>query len=152
FASAWGELRAALALARQAQRADRVDVAREHLSRVEGRLSRVTIVVPTDAAPTLEVRLDGIALTAASYGAALPVDPGQHTLEARAPGRIGWRTTVNVSPDARDMTVVVPSLAPAPQPAPGPAASAPSVSPIAVASGVAVVWLGLSAFWGAKAL
>jgi hypothetical protein len=152
FATAWGELRGALAAAKHANRLDRIAVAQAHLAQVAPRVPHVAIVVPAaDTTPALDVRLDGVSLKAASYGVALPVDPGQHDVEASAPGKIGWKTTMNIAPGQADANVVVPPLQPSVESARTAAPSGRGES-IAIASGAAVVWLGLSAFWGIRAL
>ncbi len=59
----------------------------------------------------LEIRRDGVAVLQAELDSALPVDPGSHTLEASAPGKQPWSTTVQIGADAPNVVVDVPELA-----------------------------------------
>jgi hypothetical protein len=65
--------------------------------------------------PGLEVLRDGTALAPAELASSLPVDPGTHLIEARAPGKGTWSTTVEVREGAR-LVVTIPLLADAPEP------------------------------------
>lgn len=60
--------------------------AREQLQRVEAQLAWVTLVVPPDWPREARVRRHGTTLGAASFGVALPTDPGLVRLEVEAPG------------------------------------------------------------------
>ena len=46
------------------------------------------------------VAIDGKALSTASAGTRVPIDPGQHTIEAHAPGRTAWSPPSPASPPA----------------------------------------------------
>ncbi|WP_438004146.1 hypothetical protein WME89_35685 [Sorangium sp. So ce321] len=146
---------------------------------LEPRLSRMAIAVPAaGAAPGLEIRRDGVPVAPAQWGQPLPVDPGTHTIEARAPGRKRWSLVRAVPPDGARVVVDVPVLEQEPRElpararaaaAPGPRRQAPAVLTIvgqgdgdggwpaqrviALASGGAgLVGLGLGAVFGAEAL
>ncbi|WP_437807648.1 tetratricopeptide repeat protein [Sorangium sp. So ce1078] len=143
---------------------------------LEPRLSRMAIEVPAaDAAPGLEIRRDGVLIPPAQFGQALPVDPGTHTVEARAPGRRRWSTARAVPPDGARVVIDVPPLEQEPPPGalaaalPGPRRQTPPVLAgagrgdggaggraqrwIALASGGAgLVGLGLGAVFGAEAI
>ncbi|WP_437964668.1 hypothetical protein WMF04_33940 [Sorangium sp. So ce260] len=141
---------------------------------LEPRLSRMTIEVPAaGAAPGLEIRRDGVLIPPAQLGQALPVDPGTHTVEARAPGRRRWSTARAVPPDGARVVIDVPPLEQEPRALaaalPGPRRQTPPVLPgagrgdggaggpaqrwIALASGGAgLVGLGLGAVFGAEAI
>ncbi|XYH94134.1 tetratricopeptide repeat protein [Sorangium sp. So ce1128] len=148
---------------------------------LEPRLSRMTIAVPAAgaaAAPGLEIRRDGVPVAPAQWGQALPVDPGTHTIEARAPGRKRWSLVRAVPPDGARVVVDVPVLEQEQQgpPAraraaapPGPRRQAPAVLTIAgqgdgdggwpaqrvialASGGAGLVGLGLGAVFGAEAL
>jgi hypothetical protein len=151
LATAWRELRAGLAAAQRSGRVDRVATAEEHLAIVEPRLTRVTVVrPPAERVPDLEVRIDGVSLTFASDGTPLPLDPGEHVLEAVAPGRVSWTTSIAIRGEQGSRTINVPELAP--EPILTPPRPASRTAPIAIATGVGLVWVGLSALWGARAL
>ena len=132
LATAWGELTQALAMARRDGNEAREAFAKERLAELERALPRLSIEVPEAS------RVRGLAITRnelpaseGAWGTALPVDPGPWTIQATAPGRKPWRTTVDMKRGAR-VNVVVPLLEPdgaaAPAPPP-PVASASSPRP-----------------------
>jgi hypothetical protein len=54
---------------------------------------------------------DGVPVQASAFGADVPVDPGMHTVEATAPGRVSWSLRVAV-PETQPVTLVnIPDLA-----------------------------------------
>lgn len=129
-ASAWYELNDALASARRDNRPERIKLAEEHIAALEPKLLRLSVEVPKEHdLPDLEVRRDGAVLARAGWGSATPVDPGDHKLEARAPGRLPWSETVKVDPSAPSRTVKIPALLPDPD-----AAKTPPPAPLASSS------------------
>jgi hypothetical protein len=93
-ASAWNAYNEAEALARR--KADkRADDAVARAKALEPRLSRLTIT-PKSPAQGQEVRRDGKALDAGLWNFPVPVDPGEHLIEASAPGRRTWTTKVTI--------------------------------------------------------
>lgn len=126
-ATAWGEYKQAQALAHKGQRAERERAARERAEELERTLSRITILVPSGAPSALEIRLEGVVLTRASWGVPLPVDPGESWLSASAPGFQEARIQVRVQPGSSSQEVHVPQLLPVP---PLAVSSAPSVSAV----------------------
>jgi hypothetical protein len=153
-ASAWVELRDALAQAHKEGRADRAAIAEAHVQALEPRLARLAVDVRGEAAqtPGLVVRRDGVTLTPPAWGVAVPVDPGPHVVEAEAPARRPFRREVPVGDGAR-VAVEVPVL-----PAPG-APDAPPLAPLPAprpfgalaVAGLAAGALGLAAL-GAGAI
>jgi len=130
LATAWTELHVALGMARRDNRDDRIEVATRLIPDVEGRLSGVTIVVPSEAdVPGLEIRRDGTVVGRAAWGTLIPLDPGEHVFEATAPGRIGWRADVSIKGEAERRTVPVSVLEMAPLPSP-PTNAPPVVTPM----------------------
>src|SRR5262249_49799358 len=111
-ASAWGEFSEALTLAMKDGRVDRATVAREHGEKLEPKLSRLMIRVSPELMGIggLEILEDGVLLGRAAWGSALPVDPGEHSVQARAPGRKPWTTSVVIGRDADKKAVDVPPL------------------------------------------
>ena len=105
--------------------AKRITVARDRLASLEPRVAKMQIVVSEDVAG-LEVKRDGLAFSKSQYGAWVPVDPIPHVVEATAPGRQPWRTTVAITGDAATISVTVPALGEAPRAVPAPVASPPS--------------------------
>src|SRR5206468_651690 len=48
----------------------------------------------------LVITQDGVELVRAAWGMALPVDPGEHQIEARAPGKKPWTRYIVTAPGA----------------------------------------------------
>ena len=130
-ASAWIKFKEALAMARADRRADREQRAREHLTALEPRLSRMTVVMPDSvrALPGFTVSVDGTVVPTSSQSWTMPVDPGQHHVEAEATGMQPWSGELTIPPeDAQKESIEIPMLdglpekpsEPSPQPEPGP--------------------------------
>jgi hypothetical protein len=102
-ASAWSEYSDAAAQAAHASEPQRAAFAREHAAALEPTLSKMRVDIQ-QAIANAEVRLDGIPLPAASIGPEVPVDPGDHVLEASAPGKKPWRQPLHVD-QGRGLTV-----------------------------------------------
>lgn len=97
LASAWVELREALAASRREKRTDRVRFALEHLAAIEPRLAYVTIAVPAwPAGQAPVVTLDGRELGPAAWGVAIPVDAGAHETVVRRGDAPPWRAVVDI--------------------------------------------------------
>jgi hypothetical protein len=110
-ASAWAEYKEAIPLARAAGSKIRQDLATERAAALESRLSMLTIraMGNTEDTTGLEVRRDGVPVQPAEFGSPIPVDPGPHTIEASAPGKQKWTSTVQVT-EASKFAVDVPKL------------------------------------------
>ncbi|UQA59608.1 hypothetical protein [Polyangium aurulentum] len=109
-ATAWAEFSEALAQAHADRRADRESVAKERLAALEGKLSRLTVVLAPGLDPKgLEVLRDGVPLRTASFGVAIPVDPGKHAIVALS-GDKRWETAALVGSAGDRVTVVVPAF------------------------------------------
>lgn len=175
-ASAWAEYREAIPLARAAGSKARQDLATERAQALQERLSTLTIRAMSgeDSNAHLEVRRDGVALQEAELGSPIPVDPGEHVVEAVAPGKQAWSSKVQVAANAAKVSVEIPALQPA---APGAATTPPTQNPATttttvttppaadsgadpgaprrtaglVLGGVGVVGIGLGAFFGLQA-
>jgi hypothetical protein len=74
----------------------RAAVAKQRASALAGKVPRLLLRAPGDAAHWTVLR-DGVELGRASWNLALPVDPGAHQVEVRAPGRAPWVTRVEVA-------------------------------------------------------
>jgi hypothetical protein len=124
-ATAWAELHDAAARAARNGERERAAFAREHADALEARLSRLIIRV-SEPRPGLEVRLDDGLLGQAAWSTAMPVDPGVHKVDVKAPGHQSWSRPVTVAPGPQTQELVVPPLVPAvaaaapPPPAPVP--------------------------------
>lgn len=113
-ASAWGEFRAAASAAAKARDGQRRRFAEEHAAELEAKLSRLVIKVEAGyRIDGLMVKRNGLELEHAELGVPVPVDPGDYTVEAEAPGWKEWSTNVTVSMPG-SVEVVVPALGKAP--------------------------------------
>ena len=167
-ATAWADYAEAATFALRARQPEREKLARAKVDELIKKLSYVIFRFPEIA--DLEILLDGRALTGASAGTRVPLDPGEHALEARAPGKVAWTSRVKVEPGPAERTVVVPPLAddepvvvapPRPIPAPPPPAAEPPL-PVSdgstqravgwVAMGIGAAALGAGGFFGIRTL
>ena len=115
-ASAWAAFKEAFPLAHSANQADREKYAREHVAQIESTLVKLQIIVPESVAtPGFVVRRDGVELGKAAWGIAVPVDPGPHVIEASAPKKKPWKSTVEIGTQPNN-EVAVPPLATADAP------------------------------------
>jgi len=114
-ASAWAAFKEAIPAAHSAGQADREQFAHERVAEIEGKLVRLAIKVAPPPAAQLVVKRDGVTLGEAAWGTPVPVDPGPHVVEATAPGKRPWKTTVEIKSDP-STEVVVPVLDAAPPP------------------------------------
>jgi hypothetical protein len=171
-ASAWAEYREAIPLARAAGSKARQDLATERAKALEERLSTLTIraMKGEDDDVHLEIRRDGVPVQQAELGSPIPVDPGEHVIEAVAPGKQPWSSKVQVGGDAAKVSVDIPKLLAAssdtPPPVASPAATTTTVStPPAdkpsswsgqhtagvITAGVGVIGVGIGSFFGLRA-
>jgi hypothetical protein len=112
-ASAWAEFTEATTAAARVGQNDREAFAREGAARLAPLLSRVALVNQSDNSPLpthLTVLIDGVVLDQAALGTAFPVDPGDHTLVVRAPGRKAWTHIVNAPAGPSLTSIAVPPL------------------------------------------
>jgi hypothetical protein len=124
LASAWASFLDVVDQTHKRGETQRETVARARAAAIEPKLGRLTIQVPTSA-PDEQVLRDGEALRPEVWGVAVPVDAGDHHIEAHAPGRGGWSGTVHTT-DGQTAAITVPDLPIAPSP---PLAAAPAPSP-----------------------
>lgn len=149
IASAWISFREAAFEAKKATQPEREQAALERAESLESKLTSLRLLMVSPAAD-LALRLDGHLLEPSMIGVSMPVDPGPHTLEASAPGRLPWRQTLSVVPKPGLITMTIPQLAAAP---PAPVANKPEDrgSPHQEALGWIGVGLGAAALVGASA-
>jgi hypothetical protein len=105
-ATAWVLFNDVLSKAREAKRVDRETVAREHLDALTPRLEKVSIEVSAPMADEV-VFVDDVAIGRAVWGTRYPIDPGSHTLVARAALKVAYRTSFEVPTNA---SLVIPAL------------------------------------------
>lgn len=108
-ATAWAEFLAAAQLARAQNRRNVEEEATRRAADLEKALSHVTVKVPVGV-PGLQVRRTDVLLEAGGIDAKLPVDPGDWTISASAPGYRPWSTKVSVRGDGDSQVVTVPLL------------------------------------------
>src|SRR5688572_9040069 len=103
-ASAWALFLDVAAAARAGNQPQRESAARERASALESKLSRLTInvAVPSEG---MEITRDGVPVGKASWGIAVPIDPGTHTLKASAPGKEPWSEEITVASSAARVSV-----------------------------------------------
>ena len=106
----------------------RATYVRTKLTELEPKVPRLLIVVDAPP-PGLVVKRDGVEISAAGLGVALPIDPGQHRIVATAPGK--RPTTLDIAVPDRGETVAA-RLAPLDD---APPADAPPSSGNAAPSG-----------------
>lgn len=128
-ARAWATFREAEAVAVQQGQQARAQYAKGRALLLESSLVRVTIEVPEAArVPGLRVTRDREVVNEPLWGSAVPVDPGEHVIEARAPG---YKTFSARIVAARDPIVVRldPLEAEPPAPTPPPPVEVPPPLP-----------------------
>ena len=172
-ASAWALFREAASEARASGQTARADTGATRAAALEPKLSKLSVQVdPKNLIPGFELLRDGQLVSRGLYGVAVPVDPGEHQLEARAPGRMPWSGVERVGPNADSVTTSVPELLPDAS-APATAEQLPPTGGAAVdlaaaptptgqssiqrtvglvAGGAGVVAIGVGAFFGARAM
>lgn len=126
------------------------------------------MIIEADPEGPVAVTLDNQAIGAAAFGTPMPVDPGDHVLQATAPDRAPFQTTFHVANGDGDRTLRVPDLAPlagepaaaadgpAPRPVAAPDQAAHGHAPVIrtlgfVTGGVGLAALGVGAFFGFRA-
>jgi hypothetical protein len=108
-ASAWGRFLDVAAATRAAGQPERERVARTRAAALEPKLARLVVEVSAPG-PGLVVERDGVGVGPASWGMAIPVDPGHHIVEASAPGMKKWSQSAEVADAPTTLVVSVPPL------------------------------------------
>jgi hypothetical protein len=113
LASAWSKYIEAGTAAKASGNPDREVVAREHAAALAPRLSKLTIMVAPalKSVAGLEITRDGVEVRDPEWGLALPSDPGDHEITAKAPGRAPFQTKISVTGEGQSVTASVPELA-----------------------------------------
>jgi hypothetical protein len=174
-ASAWATYLEAAAIAKERGQADRMKVARTRAAALEPKLSKLTVTTSeAHRIAGFELRDNGRSVPQASWNVALPVDPGSHLIEAMAPGRKPWSTTIDVPAGGASQRLDVPELAALPEERPATQETpveretpmrAPPVEADAaptsgsgqrtvglILGGVGVVGIGVGSFFGLNAI
>ena len=106
-ATAWARCRETAARAARDGRPELETVAKTRAGELEPKLARLRV----DAPAGVVVRRGDVEIPSAALGSALPIDPGEYTITASAPGKRPWSTRARVAP-AESSSVVVPALEP----------------------------------------
>ena len=117
----------------------------------------VSVSKETAAMTGLEVKRDGVIVGAGAWGVAVPVDPGAHTIEAAAPGKKPWKSTITLGADRDKQSVAIPVLEVQTSETSEPhAVTQHGLTSVQigglVAGGAGVVALGLGTFFGLRAI
>jgi hypothetical protein len=110
-ASAWALFQAATLKARHSGHAERERIAKERAADLQRRLSLLELrVKKKHASSGLELFVNGVRVPAASLSTPLPVDPGSTRVEARAPDKKRWSTSLTIPPGPVTRVVEIPAL------------------------------------------
>jgi hypothetical protein len=113
LATAWTGFLEVAARSKVSNQGEREKLARRRARALEPRVPKLVIDVP-NAPLGVEVKRDGIAVDAAAWGKATPVDPGRHRVTVTAPGKQRWVTTVEIAEGATARVELPRELANAP--------------------------------------
>jgi hypothetical protein len=111
FASAWAEFRGVISGAHATGSSDREQLASERAHALESKLSYLTITTSPAQAASIQIIRDGNAVDSAVLGTPIPLDPGHHTVEAKAPGKRAWSDAFDVTIAPTQVSVKIPDLA-----------------------------------------
>ena len=89
------------------------DFARQRTQELAPKLSKLAVHV-TERVAELAIAVDGEPLSDGAWESFLPVDPGDHTIVATAPGRKEWSKKITVGAEADKVSVTIPALEAAP--------------------------------------
>lgn len=108
YASAWALFIDVASQAARANQPERQKTAEERANKVSPKVPKLTIRVDPALAKLkdLDLRRDGETLPNVIWGVPVPVDPGEHSVEAQAPGRKTWQTTVTLA-ESENKTVEI---------------------------------------------
>ena len=111
-ASAWAEYLEVVTEAQRQNQGARATFAKNHAAEFESKLSKLTITVDPATAklPSLVIKRDEVTVRQASWGTALPIDPGAHTIVATATGKQKWTSQVDVGVQSDTKFIAVPAL------------------------------------------
>lgn len=108
-ATAWSEFHHAAAWAAQNGQKDRREFAARHAQALETKLPRVVLHLPSDRAID-SVDVDGEPLPDSRWYLPVYLDPGEHSVTVRAPGKKATTVRFRVVLSPTDQVVTVPSL------------------------------------------
>jgi hypothetical protein len=141
-ASAWLLFNEVMSLAHVAGKAERESAAKARADALEPHVPHLVLVVRAPDTPGLELTRDGTPVKEEDWGKPVPVDPGDHSVEAAAPAHKKWTSRVTIPTEGAAPTeLVVPELeqeqpapppvvAPPPPSTPAPTMTAPPPAPV----------------------
>jgi hypothetical protein len=150
--TAWVEFQEAKHQAVREGRADREKFAQQRVEALGPIIPRLRF----RAAAGTRVMLDRVEVAPAAWSVGVPVDPGEHVVEASAPGRSSFRSTVNAEKGKTEEIVIelpeLVTLQPAhPPPPPPPREDKPRRFPW-VLGAIGLAGLGAGTFFGVRTL
>lgn len=172
-ASAWATFREAASAASAAGQNDRAAIGNDRAQKLMPRLLRLQLELAPEleGLDGLEILRDGKPVARALWGTPIPVDPGEHALEVRAPGHETHRTTFRGEGEGKTATLRLPALKRvegAPADATEPAATGSGSAAVGVDAtpsdgtaqrttglvlgGLGVVGVGVGSFFGLRAI
>lgn len=101
--------------AERAKHKERVKKAQSRQAELAKEIPYLTLVLAAAAPPNTVVTCDGVTLTAASLGIAVPVDPGEHVITVQAPGGELKEIRVTLERGGKTMQELEPLLPPTPK-------------------------------------
>lgn len=110
IASAWSNYVGAARAAAAAGEAGKERFANERAGKLEPRVDKLLIITPE--MPALSVERNGRPVPRESWNAPMPVDPGEHTVHAWAPGKESFDIVVKLKGLGETRRVEVPMLGP----------------------------------------
>jgi hypothetical protein len=130
-ASAWATFREAAYAAKSANQPDREKTATEYADKLKPQLSYMALQVEAKGTEGLVIKRDGEVVSEPLWSTTIPLDPGDHKIEASAPGKEAWSKTVSVPKGPGTVKVTIPALADSKTPAaaPLPVAEMPADAP-----------------------
>lgn len=111
LASACDQYAAVASAAALAGKPDREAYAHRRSAALESKVAKLTVQLPPALAalPGLEITRDGTPMDKALWGTPVPIDPGDHVVTVRAPGKRSYEGTVWAEPSAK-LTIAVAAL------------------------------------------
>ena len=113
LASAWSAYQDALTKATDPKKKK---FATDRIKVIEPKLSHLTVNVKARASG-LEVKRDDAVIDSGLWNVAVPVNGGEYTIAASAPGHVAWSSKISVPVEGGQVSVDVPALAEVPAPA-----------------------------------
>jgi serine/threonine-protein kinase len=129
-ASAWATFREAADAADRAKESVRARTGRDRAARLEPLLSRLTIQVAPESQQISGLSIERGAATVqqALWNVPVPVDPGEYSVTATAPGYETWTQKVSVPEKAAKASILVPPLKKGAEPDKGTVAATPATT------------------------